>query len=79
MIKSNLFAVWKSQERELGRRLTDTVVSQATGISVPTLSRWMTGKVKRFGGKTIGALTKYFGCSVADLLVEVKNPKEEEV
>ncbi|HUW09508.1 MAG TPA: helix-turn-helix transcriptional regulator [Anaerolineae bacterium] len=70
MIKSNLFAVWKKTEQGLGRRLTYADVSEATGISVPTLSRWMTGKVKRFGGKTVGALTKYFGCSVADLLVE---------
>jgi len=70
MIKSNLFTVWKSKESELGERLTYADVSQATGISVPTLSRWMTGKVKRFGGKTVGALTKYFGCTIADLLVE---------
>jgi len=76
MIKSNLFAVWKTEESTLGRRLTYADVSQATGISVPTLSRWMTGKVKRFRSKTILALTTYFGCSVADLLVEVPEGEE---
>ena len=69
-MKPNLFAVWKKREAELGDRLTLKEVSRETGISVPTLSRWMNGKVQRFNTKTIAALTRYFGCTVDELLVE---------
>lgn len=69
MIKPNLFAIWKKRESETGERLTLAEVSEATGISVPTLSRWMNGKVKRFGSKTVAALTRYFGCTMDELLV----------
>ena len=69
MIKSNLFVIWKAKEAELNRRLTYNEVSQATGVSVPTLSRWMNGKVQRFGSKTVASLTSFFGCTMAELLV----------
>ena len=69
-MKSNLFVLWKQREQELGERLTLWTVSEATGISQPTLSRWMNGDVKRFGAKTIAALTEFFDCSIAELIVE---------
>ena len=69
-MKSNLFTVWKKREQETGQRLTLKTVSEATGISQPTLSRWMNNDVKRFGAKTLAALTGYFGCTVADLIIE---------
>ena len=69
-MNNNLFSIWKAKESELGTRLTLKQVSQETGISVPTLSRWMNGHVKRFRLTTIETLTSYFGCSVADLLAE---------
>ena len=70
MIVSNLFDIWTSKEQEMGRRLTLKTVSEATGISQPTLSRWMNGQVRRFGSKTIQALCEFFGCTIAELLIE---------
>ena len=72
MITSNLFKIWKARESKTGERLTLEDVSQATGLSVPTLSRWMSQKpMHRVGSRTVAALTRYFGCSLGDLLVEV--------
>ncbi len=69
-MRPNLFRIWKQREAELGHRLTLKEVSQATGISIPTLSRWMNGHViQRANTKTIMALAEYFGRTVAELLV----------
>jgi DNA-binding Xre family transcriptional regulator len=78
MITSNLFSVWKSREQRLGRRLTYAEVSQATGVSQTTLTRWMTGNARRFGSDTLGALMAYFECGLEDLLVEVTVDRDEE-
>ena len=66
---SNLFTVWRRREAELGTRITYADVSDATGISAATLSRWMTRKVERFDGETVQALCEYFQCEVGELIV----------
>ena len=65
---SNLFAVWRRREAELGRRITYRDVQADTGLSVATLSRWMTNQVTRFDAETVQALCEYFHCQVEELL-----------
>ena len=69
-MKPDLFRIWKQQEAALGRRLTLREVSDGTGISVPTLSRWLNGHVHRFGGRTVQSLCGYFGCTMTELFTE---------
>lgn len=69
-MKTDLFRIWTQREAELGRRLPLHEVSDETGISVPTLSRWRNGHVQRFGSKTLRALSRYFDCPISDLLVD---------
>ncbi len=68
-MKPNLFKIWKKREAEIGDRLTLKEVSEATGISIPTLSRWMNGhEVQRVNTKTIAGLARYFNRTMAELL-----------
>ena len=65
---SDLFAVWRRQEAQLGQRITYKDVQEATGISAATLSRWMNKEVTRFDAETIQALCEYFHCQVGELI-----------
>ena len=66
---SNLFVVWRRWEAEIGKRLTYEDVTEATGISAATLSRWMSKQVTRFDAETIQALCEYFQCEVGELIL----------
>ena len=79
MITNNLFTVWRKREANLGQRLTYATVSDATGISQATLSRWMTGKARQFDAGTIETLCGFFDCEVSDLIVQTDPSGEAEV
>ncbi len=69
MARSNLFAVWRAREAELGRRITYREVRQATGVSATTLAAWAAGRAGRFHRRTVDALCRYFQCAAEDLIV----------
>ena len=77
MITNNLFSIWKAHEADLGVRLTLKEVSEATGIGIPTLSRWMNGYPTRFRSTTLKALAEYFDVGIDQLLIEVDEEGEE--
>ena len=70
-ITNNLFGIWRQREADTGQRLTYAMVSEATGISEATLSRWMKGQAKQFDARTIRVLCEFFECRVMDLIIEV--------
>ena len=65
---SNLFAVWRQREAQLGGRITYKDVNKATGISGATLSRWMNKQVQQFDAVTVQSLCVYFHCQVGELI-----------
>jgi DNA-binding Xre family transcriptional regulator len=64
--------------RREGRKITLSVVSQETGISIRALHRWGTNSVGQFTSEMIVTLCDYFGVGIEDLLVIQDNDPDEE-
>lgn len=60
-VKITLNKIWKQREYELGRTIKLQEVSDATGISRPTLIRLRQDKVKRPDLEVVDKLCKFFG------------------
>lgn len=52
-----------------GKRVTQEMISQETGIPQGTLSRWAGNKVDRLDKTIMVKLCLYFECEIGDLLV----------
>jgi len=63
--------VIKRWELAQGRDLTQTELSEATGISQSTLSDWINDKVGRFDEPVLVRLCAFFGVGVCELLTFV--------
>lgn len=59
----------KMQEEQ--KIITPTLLAKETGISRPTIHRWLANDVTHFPGDTIEVLCKYLKCEVGELLVMV--------
>jgi DNA-binding Xre family transcriptional regulator len=66
--KTNLKSLMLKKSVELDRRVTQKEVSDATGLSMPTIGRWYRGEVERVETDTVSKLMEYFGCSFEDLV-----------
>lgn len=53
---------------ETGDIITQKEIHEATKLSLPTIGRWMAGKVDRVEAETVKLFTEYLGCSMLDLL-----------
>lgn len=60
-----------------GGVLTQKEIHEATKLSLPTIGRWMSGKVDRVEADTVLLLTKFLGCSMSDL-IELEEVKEKQ-
>ncbi len=65
-------------EKELRekRKLTYRTIAEETGLSIGTLTVYMTQRVNRFDGSTIETLCDYFGVQPGDLLIYTANPPQ---
>lgn len=43
-------------------------IQQHTGLSLPTIGRWMSGDIDRVEPETLSRLTKYLECNLCDLI-----------
>ena len=68
IIKSRLRLLMAKKSMELGRTLTQRELAKETGLSIPTIARWVSGDLERVEADTLGALIEYFGCRLEDLL-----------
>lgn len=68
VFKTNLKPLMLQKSVELGYALTQKEVAEATGLSLPTLSRWYKGEIDRLEAETAAQLMKYFGCDFSDLV-----------
>lgn len=65
-----------ARERELGRRINQLEIAQATGINPNTISRWMAPTpFKRIEAEVVVPLCKYLDCGLDDIIeLEYINP-----
>lgn len=68
MFKTNLRELMLKKSVELGYALNRSQVAEATGLSLPTISRWYDGRVERIEAPTIAKLKEFFGCKFEDLV-----------
>lgn len=73
--KTNLKQLMLVKSVKVGHALNRSEVAEATGLSIPTISRWHDGKVERVESDTIKKLTTYFECSFNDLVEYVADDK----
>ena len=59
-VKSTLFQFWKQKELELGRTISITEVSNATGLHRDTIRRLLDDETTRFDKPVISGLCKFF-------------------
>ena len=52
----------------VGEPLSQRQVAQATGLSLPTISRWYRDDIDRLEPATVGKLLDYLGCKFEDLV-----------
>lgn len=70
--KSNLKALMLRRGAEIGEPITQSEVAESTGLSLPTVARWYHSDIDRIEPNTVAALTKYLGCTLADLVEVVE-------
>jgi DNA-binding Xre family transcriptional regulator len=73
--KTNLKALVLKKSAELGERITQQQVADATGLSLPTIQRWYKSDVDRIDLSTVAPLLKYLGCSFSELVEYVADDK----
>jgi len=56
------------------RKLTYRIIAQETGLTVSTLTAYLTQKATRFDGPTLETLCKYFDCQPGDILTFTDTP-----
>lgn len=66
--KTNLKSLMLRKSVELDRPLNRSDIAEATGLSIPTISRWYNSDVDRIEPNTLAALLKYFNCKFDDLV-----------
>lgn len=66
--KTHLKELMLKKSVELQEPLNRSRVAEATGLSLPTISRWYDGSVDRIEAPTVERLKAFFGCSFSDLV-----------
>lgn len=66
--KSNLEALVLRKSAERGKRITQKELAEATGLSLPTISRWYKSDVDRIDLSTVVPLTQFLDCSFNELV-----------
>lgn len=66
--RTNLKQLMLQKSVAVGNPLNRSDVAAATGLSLPTISRWYNGKVDSVESKTVEKLTEYFECGFFDLV-----------
>lgn len=51
-----------------GDSISQREVAAQTGLSLPTITNWFSGRVTRVEADTIGKLCAYLGCEMTDLI-----------
>lgn len=66
--KSNLKQLILNESAKRGTPLTQRELSQKSGVSSATITRWYKGGFDRIDADTVMKLTRFFGCSINELI-----------
>ena len=66
--KTNIEQLMREKSARERRKITQEIVAEETGLSLPTISRWVRSEVARIELDTVQKLCKYFDCSFEDLV-----------
>lgn len=66
--RTNLKQLMLKKSVELNKPLNRSDVASATGLSLPTVSRWYKGEVDSLESNTVEKLTSFLGCSFTELV-----------
>lgn len=72
-MRTRVVELMARKQIETGLRIDTSTLVAATGLSRPTVLKWIKGHVTSFDEQTIIAFCKYFNCDVGDLLTIVEN------
>jgi DNA-binding Xre family transcriptional regulator len=74
--RSNLKQLMLKKSVELDRSLNRSDVATATGLSLPTVSRWYKGRVEIVESNTVEKLIGFLGCTYNELVEYVSDEGE---
>jgi len=69
VLNNRLSELVAQKERWEGRKITNAVIAEETGLGINTVSHWMNNSVEGYKSKAILALCEWLSCEVKDLLV----------
>lgn len=78
IIANRLTELMAMKGRKEGRRISQRLVAEETGIDKMTVGRYARNEVGRFDEHVIIALCVYFQCDIGDLLVFEEVPDNNE-
>jgi transcriptional regulator with XRE-family HTH domain len=69
VLRSKMLELVARREIEMGRRIQQKEIAEATGLTPNTISRWMQPKgFRSIDGDVLEALARYFKCRIDDLV-----------
>lgn len=68
VVRNRFFQLLSDKERRENRRITQSEVADAVGVSLHTIIRWMRNDISKFEASVVARLCDYFDCEVGDLL-----------
>lgn len=75
--KTNIRSLMRQKAARDDMPITQAVVSEATGVSRATLSRWINGKIREIDADTAFKLAEYFECDLVELVeFQFENDRE---
>jgi len=72
-VRTRIVELMAKKQIETGVPVDTTTLVHATGLSRPTVLKWIKGRVSSFDEQTIIAFCQYFNCDVGDLLTIKEN------
>lgn len=68
-LRNRLLILVHEKERREGRRVRQSEIAKAIGVTNHTIGNWIRNDVTKFEAHVIEGLCAYFACQVGDLLV----------
>jgi putative transcriptional regulator len=74
-LRNRFFILLSEKEQREERRITQSEVANAVGITIHTVGRWMRNEVGKFEAPVVERICDYFNCEVGDLLYLERDDK----
>ena len=71
-MRTRVVELMARKQLEINVPIDATAIKEGTGLSRPTVEKWIRGRVHSFDEKTILAFCEYFNCDIGDLLTIVE-------